>query len=205
MVEPGWHPDPRGSHEHRFHDGNRWTAHVSDRGRVGIDGSGSERSTATRPRATPVAAGAVLHAPPAGPWVSARFVEKPRVGGLTWIICALAIVVGAGIVGVLLDGGALADSHGSATGDVVITSCLVNSLGRPEADGAITNHSGAVSSYVVTIGFQRGGRELEQASTPSDGVPANAPTAFVAMADRPVPGGTVGCNVEGVTRVRNGP
>lgn len=29
---PGWHPDPRGRHEHRYWDGSQWTDHVSDKG-----------------------------------------------------------------------------------------------------------------------------------------------------------------------------
>jgi hypothetical protein len=29
---PNWHPDPTGRHELRYHDGTRWTGHVSDRG-----------------------------------------------------------------------------------------------------------------------------------------------------------------------------
>jgi len=28
----GWWPDPLGRHEHRYHDGSRWTDHVSDDG-----------------------------------------------------------------------------------------------------------------------------------------------------------------------------
>lgn len=31
-VEAGWHADPRGSHELRYHDGSDWTNHVSDAG-----------------------------------------------------------------------------------------------------------------------------------------------------------------------------
>ena len=29
---PGWHPDPRGRHEHRYWDGTKWTDHVADGG-----------------------------------------------------------------------------------------------------------------------------------------------------------------------------
>jgi hypothetical protein len=28
----GWWPDPLGRHEHRYHDGSKWTDHVSDNG-----------------------------------------------------------------------------------------------------------------------------------------------------------------------------
>ncbi|MFM8303675.1 MAG: DUF2510 domain-containing protein [Actinomycetota bacterium] len=34
---PGWHADPTGRHQFREWDGARWTEHVSDRGRVGVD------------------------------------------------------------------------------------------------------------------------------------------------------------------------
>ncbi|MGN6694996.1 MAG: DUF2510 domain-containing protein [Aquihabitans sp.] len=33
----GWHPDPSGRHEHRFHDGQNWTEHVSTAGVAGTD------------------------------------------------------------------------------------------------------------------------------------------------------------------------
>ncbi|MEM7140587.1 MAG: DUF2510 domain-containing protein [Actinomycetota bacterium] len=37
-VEAGWHPDPSGGHELRYHDGTDWTAHVSDGGVQSTDG-----------------------------------------------------------------------------------------------------------------------------------------------------------------------
>lgn len=33
----GWHADPYGRHQHRFHDGVQWTDHVADHGIAGID------------------------------------------------------------------------------------------------------------------------------------------------------------------------
>ena len=36
-VPAGWHPDPRGRHEHRYWDGTQWTDHVADQGRMSID------------------------------------------------------------------------------------------------------------------------------------------------------------------------
>lgn len=32
MSTTGWHPDPKGEHELRYHDGTDWTADVSDAG-----------------------------------------------------------------------------------------------------------------------------------------------------------------------------
>ena len=39
---PGWHPDPRGRHEHRYWDGSKWTDHVADRGVAGQDAVDAE-------------------------------------------------------------------------------------------------------------------------------------------------------------------
>ncbi len=36
-ARPGWHPDPYGRHELRWHDGAEWTANVSDQGETCID------------------------------------------------------------------------------------------------------------------------------------------------------------------------
>lgn len=33
----GWHPDPSGKHEQRYHDGQNWTEHVSTAGVAGTD------------------------------------------------------------------------------------------------------------------------------------------------------------------------
>ncbi len=43
---PGaWHPDPSGRHQLRYWDGQRWTDHVSDGGRSGVDPLGDPRPT----------------------------------------------------------------------------------------------------------------------------------------------------------------
>jgi len=36
-TQAGWHPDPTSRHELRYFDGQRWTEHVSDRGRQATD------------------------------------------------------------------------------------------------------------------------------------------------------------------------
>jgi|SRR6478609_2138097 len=36
-AQGGWHPDPSGRHEQRYHDGTRWTEHVSTAGVAGTD------------------------------------------------------------------------------------------------------------------------------------------------------------------------
>ncbi len=37
MSNAGWWPDPLGRHEMRYHDGGRWTEHVSDQGAVAVN------------------------------------------------------------------------------------------------------------------------------------------------------------------------
>ena len=37
MATAGWLPDPAGRHEHRYHDGQRWTDHVADAGNASTD------------------------------------------------------------------------------------------------------------------------------------------------------------------------
>jgi uncharacterized membrane protein YhaH (DUF805 family) len=36
-VGEGWHPDPAGRHQHRYHDGSSWTDHVADNGQAAQD------------------------------------------------------------------------------------------------------------------------------------------------------------------------
>ena len=36
-MEVGWHPDPTGRFQARYHDGADWTEHVSDGGATGAD------------------------------------------------------------------------------------------------------------------------------------------------------------------------
>jgi hypothetical protein len=37
VFPPAWYPDPTGAHDHRWWDGQEWTAHVADRGVAAID------------------------------------------------------------------------------------------------------------------------------------------------------------------------
>src|SRR5688500_20352318 len=39
--EPGWHPDPFGRYQQRYHDGARWTEHVATDGRQLVDPLGA--------------------------------------------------------------------------------------------------------------------------------------------------------------------
>ena len=49
---PDWYPDPYGRHELRYHDGTRWTEHVSSHGRQAVDPPGGESKVPTVDRAT---------------------------------------------------------------------------------------------------------------------------------------------------------
>ena len=71
---PGWHPDPRGRHEHRYWDGTRWTGHVSDGGVTAQDEldpaveiAAPEPVMAPTPAPEPVAASAAPPREPKGP------------------------------------------------------------------------------------------------------------------------------------------
>jgi hypothetical protein len=37
VFPPAWYPDPTGAHDHRWWDGEEWTAHVADRGVAATD------------------------------------------------------------------------------------------------------------------------------------------------------------------------
>jgi len=53
---PGeWKPDPLSKHELRYHDGNRWTEHVSNQGTASIDPIDGPRQAEAATVSTPVA------------------------------------------------------------------------------------------------------------------------------------------------------
>lgn len=47
MTEQGWHPDPVDRHQHRYHDGTKWTDNVADNGVQTIDPISAEAPAAT--------------------------------------------------------------------------------------------------------------------------------------------------------------
>lgn len=59
LAPPGWHPDPSGRHQHRYWDGTRWSAHVSDAGQVSTDDLGSPAPPVEPTAGTPVPADGV--------------------------------------------------------------------------------------------------------------------------------------------------
>jgi hypothetical protein len=67
-----WYPDPSGRHEHRFWDGERWTAHVADNGVTGVDG-GSQQPVVHQPVVQPRPVAQPVQQPwtPSGGWQTA--------------------------------------------------------------------------------------------------------------------------------------
>lgn len=45
VTPPGWYPDPSGRFEHRYHDGDRWTADVATGGQRYVDAPGAGPAT----------------------------------------------------------------------------------------------------------------------------------------------------------------
>jgi hypothetical protein len=63
-YQPAWHPDPLGRHQLRYHDGTRWTEHVSDQGTAGIDPPVAAPQPATQ--AQPPQGAAPMYGAPTG-------------------------------------------------------------------------------------------------------------------------------------------
>jgi hypothetical protein len=45
MTDAGWHPDPHGRADRRYHDGTAWTAHVADAAGTVLAGPASTQWT----------------------------------------------------------------------------------------------------------------------------------------------------------------
>jgi hypothetical protein len=120
---PDWYPDPTGRHEHRYHDGTRWTEHVADRGIAGTDPAGVSRA-----RSVQSASEATAHTEPVATTTpeDTRPPERPIAwvspGSLTrstpprpWYRGPAGAVVGA-LVAVLLVAGIVSAATGSNNG-----------------------------------------------------------------------------------------
>lgn len=66
MTDAGWHPDPHGRADRRYHDGTRWTEHVTDAaGSASVDPEGAGPAPdAPAPVADAAPPGIVIGAPP---------------------------------------------------------------------------------------------------------------------------------------------
>jgi len=89
----GWHADPFGRHQSRYHDGERWTAHVSD--------SGVTSSDSPFPSPQPNAVAAAIAAPavlapvvvPPATHTEATHTDAPKQGKRKWVLIGgLAVV-----------------------------------------------------------------------------------------------------------------
>jgi hypothetical protein len=83
MADAGWNPDPYGRHELRYFDGSAWTENVSDAGAQGTDPLGGVP-------APPRPATAPAYQQQVAPKKKARW---------PWVLLALFVVFGLGVVG----------------------------------------------------------------------------------------------------------
>jgi Protein of unknown function (DUF2510) len=179
---PGWYPDPMGRFDYRYHDGEEWTATVSDDGRwmvdhVHLDGDRPSGGPSNAAAAAALVCGMVSMA--LG-WLPVVFVGGFVLAGLALVLGAVGFVrsrrVGAGrgfAVGGMLTGvgGVMASSAGlllTATSfgavaggepgphEVVIERCEVVD-GEAVIAGALRNDGSERAGYVVTIEVSRPG------------------------------------------------
>lgn len=110
-----WYPDPYRRHELRFHDGELWTEHVSDRGVCVIDTT----PVSDGPRSRPPDHGGGAVSPPVAAAAAARVL--PAADPATSLLDATVLVVDELARGHAHDGGldlAVADQHGRWIGTV---------------------------------------------------------------------------------------
>lgn len=65
-YQPAWHPDPLGRHQLRYHDGTRWTEHVSDQGTAGVDPPVAAPQPVAQTQPPPPQGAAPMYAAPTG-------------------------------------------------------------------------------------------------------------------------------------------
>ena len=94
----GWHPDPYGRFEYRYHNGVQWTADVSMAGRRFVDPNGAPGSPGM-PGAYP---GAVTNVPPVAPRTRGMAVASFIVGLVSALVAWVPFVFVAGAVGAVL-------------------------------------------------------------------------------------------------------
>lgn len=200
-YQPGWHADPFGRHEFRYHNGSAWTGDVADRGERSVDPpvwsstgpATGERSAvvslvfgvigvclAWMPFLVAVGAvasiGALVLARRAG-----RRVRSPRRVGQARAARILGV---AGVVlvlpGILLTRVAL-DVLRPGPHRVEITSCDA-AAGRAVVQGSVTNLSGDERGYLLLVRFSRAGTGgvIADEMVQVEDVPAGGSTDFAA-------------------------
>lgn len=135
----GWHPDPTGKHQVRYHDGQQWTAHVSTDGRQTSD-------------PMPGTTGPVP-APPAGGGA------KGKGGRWKWAAGAIAALV---VIVAIAGGSSDSSDHGSTTGTTSSTStpsaakdAEEGSAGSGADDGCGTKASSDCTPHLAADGVVR--------------------------------------------------
>ena len=167
-MAPGWHPDPSGRFEFRYHNGERWTTDVSSGGVRYVD-----RSQPPRPRGTTAAL--VFGLVGLGlAWLPALFVFGLG-AGVTAVVLAVrarrtvtdpsiertltaGLVAGTGAVALSVVGGwftvlvyrAVERYQSPAAHDAQIAECLTEG-DITRAAGTITNISGERASFTLRI------------------------------------------------------
>jgi hypothetical protein len=197
----GWHPDPAGRHELRYHNGVDWTADVADDGRRFVDPSG----TGSRPRGGTARAAMVLGIVA----VATAWIPFVTVVGIGAAVAALAFgaagmrrasrtgaprdpaIVGlvtgglgllAGVIGVLLSVVIVRaiDAYDDPNpNEVAVTTCRTAG-GSTTAEGSLTNLGTTVGDFVVRIEFSPAGTDdvRQRARVTLDDVPAGGTARF---------------------------
>lgn len=149
----GWHADPFGRHEHRYHDGTGWTANVSDNGVQGHD----------VPQAGPSARA------PAPPVV---VLEKKRKTGIgTWLVLGVIVLF---VVAAAASSSGGGGSDPSAGADTSAAEAAVQSATPAERGVAQATTPAATPAAAATWKVKRisgdGDEVLGTLHVPTDGV-----------------------------------
>ncbi len=224
---PGWHPDPTGRHELRYHNGVAWTADVADGGARFVDPSGSggppdgSRTPAgDRPAMAAMVLGIVA--------VATAWLPFVVVAGLVAAVLAVAfgviglrradrtgvrrgpaivglvtggLGIGAGAVGVVLTVVVVRaiDAYDDPNPHEVALTACTTAAGTTTAEGSLSNLGATEGDFVVRVEFLRSGTDnvRRRVRVALDDVPAGATAPFVV--ERPVGVDEVSCRIGAVT------
>jgi hypothetical protein len=207
---PGWYPDPGGTHDLRYHNGQNWTGDVSTAGIRAVESLGPSRSVGPGPSGTiPLVLGIVS--------MTISWIPFVCFVGLGLALVAIGMgfrrrkfpnaasgsMVGivTGCVGVLFAAGGIwlsvslvqAVARFEEPGDytATVTECAVVD-GVTKAEGTISNLEGDKRSYTIEVSFD----ERRSATTTVDDVPAGESAVFTVTEDLRI--SDLDCSVTGV-------
>lgn len=185
---PGWHPDPTGRFDLRYHNGAHWTADVSSDGARFVDPLGSDSDASNRAASAAMVVGIVGAATG---WI-------PFVAVASLVACLVAIALGIvglrrarrtggsgrgpAIAGVATGGGGLLVAalgvvltvvvvdeldqyYDPSPNRATITSCTTDADGSAAATGELTNLGSSDADFTVRVAFVRSGTDNVQRST----------------------------------------